>query len=382
MKKFFCSVVGVIMLAFILISVPQFCAQGENDAILTINNIDSFSTTRIEDDVRLKIGSSVYDFVKEKLDAGLDGESILNYLSPNLGTAYYQRLQSKEIKPIDATINIDKDEHRLELIAGKNGKLFDKSEACLAMAKVLDGTSSHINYRKAPPVVNLEKLKKQTELMASFTTDLSYSSEERIYNIQLASSFINGTVIPSGFDFSFNETVGARTTARGFKESTVITDGEYTLGVGGGVCQLSTTLYNAVLLSGLTTKRVARHSYPAKYVEPSRDAMVSEYSDFVFTNSTDHNIYVFALIQNNELSVKIYGEKQGYFSLKSVVTAKEPFVNIDENGNILSSTVGFTLVSRGIEGTTSELYLIDRDGKEILLRSDTYKAKNAIYKKI
>lgn len=381
MKKFICSVVSVIMLAFILISVPQFCAQGENDAILTINNTESFST-RIEDDIRLKIGGSVYNFVKEKLDDGLDGERILNYLSPHLGTAYYQTLQSKEIKPLDATVKIDKDGHRLELIAGKNGKLFDKNEACLAIAKVLDGTISHIDYRETPPIVNLEKLKKQTELMASFTTSLGKSSEERIYNIQLASSFINGIIIPSGSDFSFNETVGARTTARGFKESTVITDGEYTLGVGGGVCQLSTTLYNAVLLSGLTTKRVARHSYPAKYVEPSRDAMVSEYSDFVFTNSTDHNIYIFAFVQNNELSVKIYGERQGCFSLKSVVTAKEPFVNTDEAGNILSSTAGFTLVSRGIEGTTSELYLIDRDGKEILLRSDTYKAKNAIFKKI
>ncbi len=381
MKKFFCSFVSIIMLALILICVPQFNAQGEDNAILTINNNDSFSPPQIEDDVRLKIGG-VYEFVKEKLDTGLDGENILNYLSPNLGTAYYHTLRLKEIKPIDATVKIDKDGHCLELIAGKNGKIFDKKEACLAIAKVLDGTSSHINYQEAPPVVTLEKLKNQTELMASFSTDLGYSSEERVYNIQLASSFINGIVIPSGSDFSFNDTVGARTTARGFKESTVITDGEYTLGVGGGVCQLSTTLYNAVLLSGLKTKRVARHSYPAKYVEPSRDAMVSEYSDFIFTNSTDHNIYVFAFVENNRLSVKIYGEIQGCFTLKSVVTARTPFINTDEEGNILYSTIGYTQVSRGIEGTTSELYIIDQNGKERMLRSDTYKAKNAIYKKI
>lgn len=382
MKKVFYYFVSVIMLAFILISVPPLCAQGENDAILTINNTDGFSLPLIEDDVRLKIGGSVYEFVKEKLDAGLYGENILNYLSPNLGTAYFHMLQSMEIKPIDATVKINKDSHSLELIAGENGKLFDKSASCLAIAKVLDGTSSHINYQETPPAVTLKKLKKRTELMAAFTTELGHSTEERIYNIQLASSFINGIVIPAGSDFSFNDTVGARTTARGFKESTVITDGEYTLGVGGGVCQLSTTLYNAVLLSGLRTKRVARHSYPTKYIEPSRDAMVSEYSDFVFTNSTDHNIYIFAFIQDRALSVKIYGERQGSFALKSVVTTREPFTNIDVDGNTLSSIDGYTLVSQGIEGTTSELYLIDRDGKETLLRSDTYKTKNAIYKKI
>lgn len=383
MKRALYCFITVTILAFsILLPIPHFFARGECEAVLTINGKDFLISPKIAEVARMRANGHIYDFVKEKLDYGFDGDDILNYLSTDLGKAFYHTLHSMEIPPTNATVKINKDEHKLEYIAGKSGWTFDKKVACLALASALDGTNSSIHYEKTPPEITVDTLKNHTKLMASFSTDLGYSSDERIYNIRLASSFINGIVIPFGTDFSFNEVVGERTEERGFKESTVIIDGAYTLGTGGGVCQLSTTLYNAILLSGLSTKRVSRHSYPAKYVEPSRDAMVSAYSDFVFTNSTNYDLYIFAFIRDNFITVNVYGDKQGEFSLKSVVTAKTPFQNTDENGNLLFDTEGYILISKGIEGTASELYLVDQNGNERLIRSDTYKSKNAIFKKL
>ncbi len=383
MKRVLYCFITITILAFsILLPIPHFFARGECETVLRINGTGFLISHKIAEDARIRANGHVYNFVKEKLDYGFEGEDILNYLSTDLGKAFYHTLHSMEIPPINATVKINKDEHKLEYIIGKGGWIFDKKDSCLALASALDGINSSIHYEKTSPEITVDKLKKHTRLMASFSTDLVNSSDERIYNIQLASSFINGLSVPCNTDFSFNEAVGERTVERGFKMSTVIIDGEYTLGTGGGVCQLSTTLYNAILLSGLSTKRVSRHSYPAKYVEPSRDAMVSSYSDLVFTNSTNYDLYIFAFIRDNTLTVSIYGDKQGEYNLKSVVTAKTPFQNIDERGDLLSDTDGYMLISKGIEGTESKLYLVDQNGNEKLIRSDTYKSKNAIYKKI
>ncbi len=144
---------------------------------------------------------------------------------------------------------------------------------------------------------------------SEFTTNYVKSSAERKHNIRLSSKTLNGTLVDVGAEFSFNDTVGKRTTDRGYKTAKIIFNGEFVDGIGGGVCQVSTTLYNAILLAGLTPTECHAHSLPVSYVEPSFDAMVnSNTSDLKFINTTKNPIIIFSTATDSEITVSVYGE--------------------------------------------------------------------------
>ena len=380
MKKLIGLTTALFCLVFLLFSFVFVTAQAEETCEVEIVIEKETFTEKIEipTNKRLRVGKSFYDFIQKMLDSGYDGEDVLNYLSPNLGRAYFNLLKSKEIQPVNAELEVDFERWKFDYISGKKGKLFDKREACLLLGKAMDGEKQTLNLTECDPEVTVKKLKEQTILMGKFTTSLETSKAERKHNVALASSFIHGTILKSGEEFSFNKIVGERTEERGFQNAKVIQDGKYIEGIGGGVCQLATTLYNAVLLSGLNVKTVARHTFAPSYVPPSRDAMVSSYTDFRFENDTDYDIYIFSKVSPDSVTVAIYGFKQHNVILESLKTEIIPFSNVDTNGNSLENLTDRTLISAGIEGFKSELYVI-RDGKKIKVRSDTYKSKDAVY---
>lgn len=146
-------------------------------------------------------------------------------------------------------------------------------------------------------------------LRSKFSTDYSKSSASRKSNIKKALSCFNGLIVEPGEEISFNEKTGARTAENGYKEAKIIFNGSYVPGVGGGVCQASTTLYNALLLADVQILEVRHHTLPASYVPLSFDAMVSEgYADLVFKNNLDLPIYIKTYGTENEAIVEIYGE--------------------------------------------------------------------------
>ena len=117
-------------------------------------------------------------------------------------------------------------------------------------------------------------------------------------------------IVEPGQEVSFNATTGARTIENGYKTANIIMNGVYVAGTGGGVCQASTTLYNALLLADVEILQVNHHTLPASYVPLSFDAMVSEgYSDLVFKNTLSSPIYIKAYGDENNAVVEIYGEK-------------------------------------------------------------------------
>ena len=349
---------------------------------MTIDGEEYTENVMISEDVIVKVGGSFYNFAAEKLADGVDPENLLNYISPSLGSGFFNVLCERETDSVDAAMTVDEKKGKFSYIDGKNGKAYDKVEACLAIAKSLDGKRTDLRIKETLPNITLAELKRRTRLIGRFATDLAGSSEERKHNVKTAADYINGFRLSSGERFSFNEVVGARTEERGFKKAKVIIDGEYTYGYGGGVCQTATTLYNAVLLSGLKTVRVSRHSYPARYVGYSRDAMVSSSSDFIFENDGEYDVFIFARVIRNSVEVEIYGDKRGNYTLLSVETGRTPFVATDESGKIIVPDETYKIVSNGIEGVKSELYIIDSFGVKKRVRRDTYKTKNAVYKKI
>lgn len=111
-------------------------------------------------------------------------------------------------------------------------------------------------------------------MIACFSTYYGDSKQNRKDNVALACRKIDGTVLYPEDEFSFNDTVGARTMKNGFKSAYIIQNGEFVEGVGGGVCQVSSTLYNCALLCDLAITCVRAHSLPVGYVAPSFDALV------------------------------------------------------------------------------------------------------------
>lgn len=147
------------------------------------------------------------------------------------------------------------------------------------------------------------------EMLATYTTVFDIKEANRTANIKLASAKINGQIIYPGQTFSFNETVGPRDKVHGFKEALEIVDGEFVPGIGGGVCQVSSTLYNAVVLANFTPTERYNHSKPLGYVPLGLDATVAYGTlDFKFSNVTLNPIMLMAEVEKNKLIVGILGQ--------------------------------------------------------------------------
>ena len=147
--------------------------------------------------------------------------------------------------------------------------------------------------------------------ISSYTTYFDGGDVGRSKNIAIAVDLIDGVTLQAYGEFSFNATVGRRTEEAGFRQAKIIVNGEYVSGVGGGVCQVSTTLYNASLKSGLQILEYHPHSLQVGYVSPSRDAMVSTGSDLRIFNPHAFPVYLSAKTTKGSVCVTFFGEKEG-----------------------------------------------------------------------
>ena len=165
------------------------------------------------------------------------------------------------------------------------------------------------------PKIKTEDLKSIDSVLAGYSTTFNSSIYGRSYNIALALKRCSTVVMP-GETFSYNKATGPRTISNGFQNASVIVSGTYQDAPGGGVCQGSTTLFNAALLSGLDITQVRNHSKTSSYVPRGRDAMVNDSdSDFKFTNNFNHPVYISAYAGGGQASVKIYGSSQDKVSV-------------------------------------------------------------------
>lgn len=155
-----------------------------------------------------------------------------------------------------------------------------------------------------------EELAKIKEVMMTFTTHFPARQADRNNNIRTASGKINGTILMPGEVFSFNTTVGKRTIDNGFREAGVYKNGRHDRGVGGGICQVSTTLYNCALLSNMQIVERRNHSLPVAYVPLGRDATVDFGSiDFRFKNIYSTPIAISAEFVPGSLTFRLLGVK-------------------------------------------------------------------------
>lgn len=164
-------------------------------------------------------------------------------------------------------------------------------------------------YQARLPRVTTEMLSPIDTVLGEFSTSYATSSRNRAGNIETASGVIDGVLVMPGEVFSFNGTVGPRTRAKGYREAPVIVNGEMDTGIGGGICQVSTTLYNAVLLANLGIVARSHHSLPSHYVKTGMDATVS-YSapDFKFRNTMTVPVAIEMQTGGRRLTARVLGQ--------------------------------------------------------------------------
>ena len=160
------------------------------------------------------------------------------------------------------------------------------------------------------PTITTEHIKSINSVLGQFSTSFNDHSA-RGSNIYVAGKSTSDILIMPSELFSYNKATGARTWSNGYKTAKVIVGGRYINGEGGGVCQVSTTIYNAALISGLDIVEVHNHTYPSHYVAKGRDAAVSYgYIDLKFKNNFAHPIYIKNIVSNGAITSKIYGHNQ------------------------------------------------------------------------
>ncbi len=243
------------------------------------------------------------------------------------------------------------------------------------------------------------QLEAQIVKLSSYETTVGKSgeyAEARAENVRLGTEKFNHLVIRAGESVSFNKVAGKRTVANGYQQALEIAYGNYVLGTGGGICQVSSTLYNAVVNAGLTVNKRTPHAIPSSYVEKGLDATVSDDRyDFVFTNNTNSDIY----IETEFVKVKgyyhsrftIYGrpDPNGYtYKLVSQVVETiplpEPTYEKDTTGEHAFYDDETAVKSSGREGYIVDVYLVTMDSKGLEISrekkyTDTYKASAPVY---
>ena len=223
------------------------------------------------------------------------------------------------------------------------------------------------------------------DLLGSFTTSYKSSSSARCSNIANACSKVNGTVLLPGEEFSTLATITPFTIANGYKEAGSYAGGKVVQSVGGGICQVSSTLYNAVLLSELEVTDRSNHAMMVDYVKVGMDATVSNDSgvDFRFRNNTAHPIYIEGYTENKTITLNIYGVETRLPS-HQVSYETEIVKKIPPDGEFCyadsSHAVGYVEVQPAHTGYEANVYkIITEDGEEVsreLMTFSKYKMTN------
>lgn len=175
-------------------------------------------------------------------------------------------------------------------------------------------------------------LKPLNTILAAYTTEYDPGNESRTHNIQLASDKINGTLIKPGAQFSFNDIVGERTAEAGYDDAPVMIDGKLVPGIGGGICQVSSTIFNTALLAGMNIVERTPHFEPVGYIQAGRDATVAwGYLDFKFRNPYQQSIYILSVMNNGTLTIYIIGTAQD--------KPKNVSISVGDYGEIPNKTI-------------------------------------------
>lgn len=297
----------------------------------------------------------------------------------NLADAFFEEIiDGISIEPKDAYFKINGD--LVDIVDDIRGVKPDIEQLKKEIVKSLWEKNKAIDI----PVKQIEAHKTRENLLsmnikvkvAEYSTKFNKSLKERTQNIRLAAEKINGHIIAPGEVFSFNDAVGERTSEKGYKEAPIFFKNETIPGIGGGVCQLSSTIYNLALLTDMEIIERSNHSLPVSYVPLGRDATVNyNVIDLKFKNNTGNYLMMGAEVVDDTLTVKFYGNKaikQDVKFISEVMKKIPPPITIKKDYELEK---GKTKLKEGSPGYQVRLWKVSNvNGKQekVLVSVDTY----------
>lgn len=348
-----------------------------------------------------KSSEKISSFEKSKIikrikKMGFTNKEAINYVLVNLDEKIDMVSNFINKEPVNATASYNEKLKKFEIEKEVYGKKLDREKLYNDIVNAIQKTNNvevEAKVLDISPKFLKTDIQKALKLQGVFSTNYSSSTKERKDNIMLAVKNITNTELLPNETFSFNKLLGKRTSERGFKMSYIIMDGEFVKGIGGGICQVSSTLYNALLLSNIDVLEAHKHSLPVSYVSPGFDAMVSwDSSDLKFKNTTDLPIYIIGVADGEKLTFKIYGDtnKENYKItetseiIKKIKAEKDEIIPDSEGkySNKIMFKGEYLRVKPKKDGYEVKTYLnYYKDGKLAYkkeLRHATYEAQNGV----
>ena len=211
---------------------------------------------------------------------------------------------------------------KVVIVGGEEGYKFDKEKLFSTINPSIIGKEIRVEMllKEVPPEISKHQLEQGgvKQRVSVFSTTFDPSNWTRTNNLKKAVNTIDGTVLAPGQVFSFNQIVGKRTIENGYQEAGIYVNGQVKTGLGGGICQVSTTLYNAALLFDLEILERHHHSLTVPYVPLSRDAAVSWRSkDLKFINNTPYNIFIHSEVRGNQIVFELFST-ENYKEIKLI----------------------------------------------------------------
>ena len=254
---------------------------------------------RYKDLTDLKQGDLVLE-----LDVSIDKELVTTLLNDNL-----KKIDTKAVNN-----GLIRENGEFTYVPGRTGIAVNVGPSVALIEEYIedewkrDDATIELSAEITQPKGSEEELAKVKDVLGSYSTNFRTSIAARITNIEVATKRINGTVLYPGEVFSVNETILYRNAANGYEMAGSYEGGQTVQSYGGGVCQVSTTLYNAVILAELGITERQNHSMTVAYVPLAQDAAIAgDYLDFKFTNTTDYPIYLEGYTKGKDLYFNIYG---------------------------------------------------------------------------
>lgn len=303
----------------------KFMKETENGVIIL--NYDGKSWTIKPDDIALicdngktaemaaavGVSGNFFKDVFDKFICTYQGKNVplqITYDQNKLNSIITRLASSINKEPVDAYAYTDGT--AVGIKGEKEGKKIDEKQLTdIINEKIESGIYPQtldipVSITKA--AVEAGALEQIDTVLAAYTTHFNTGDVNRSANVALAAKNLSGTLLTSGTVFSFNKTVGPRLAAAGYREAPEIINGKVVPGIGGGVCQVSSTLYNSILQAGLTPVERTEHYLPVDYVPRAFDATVADgFIDFKFRNNLKHSVYISTRTENGALTIFIIG---------------------------------------------------------------------------
>ncbi len=323
---------------------------------------------------------------KEIEESGKDFPLVFDADEESINTIVETVIADKAIIAKDATIEATAGSSNYEIIPGQSGiqVLPDGiGDAIKTAIETREPQSIEAKYESVDPTYTTEVLKENMVLRGTYSTNVG-GTNDRKTNVSLAASKIHGVKVEPGETFDIEDAIGPRTAANGWKQASEIVNGDFVDGYGGGICQASTTLFNAVLRADLEVLQRSNHSQAISYVDIGFDAAISAGGPlFTFKNNTNYPIYIFAYGPSSKLTIDIYGTPLPYgevtYKESSTVTATIPYtMETTEDPTMEIGTEKIVTQPKNGMKVTSTLVFIDANGNEVKTETwnSTYKAKN------